>query len=101
MRKGHKKVRLSLVLALVICIPVVFTFFHYYSLSIADFLSKELKFEARDQISLSTVADNKLRVFGLTGFNYLFFLDNKVFEQLPVISFQISVPEPITFILRC
>ena len=101
MRKGHKKVKFFLALTLVICIPVAFTFFHYYSLSIADFLSMELKFEARDQISLSTVADNKFKVFGLTGFNHLFFLDDKIFEQLPVISFQISVPELITRILRC
>ncbi len=101
MRREHKRRRFFLILALIICIPVAFTFFHYYSLSIADFLSRELKIEARDQISLSTVADNKFKVFGLTGFNHLFFLDDKIFEQLPIVSSQISLPELVTFILRC
>jgi hypothetical protein len=101
MRKGHKKVKFSLALALVICIPAVFTFFNYYSLSIADFLSFQLKLEARDQISLPAVSDDKLKAFGLTCFNHLFFFDNNVFEQLPVISFQIPIPEQTTFLLRC
>jgi len=101
MRKGHRKVKFCLALALVICIPLVFTFFHYYSLSIADFLSYQLKLEARDQISLPAVSDDKLKAFGLTSFDHSFFFHNSIFEQLPVISFQISIPEQTTFILRC
>jgi len=101
MRKGRKKIKCFLALALVICIPVAFTFFHYYSLSIGDFLSSQLKFEARDQISLPSVCDDKFKTFGLTGLDHLFFLDNKVFKQISVISFQIATLELITFILRC
>jgi len=101
MPKGHSKAKFSLALALIICIPVAFTFFHYYSLSIADFLSSELKLEARDQISLSTVADDKFKTFGLTGLNHLFSFDHNIFEQLPVISFQRSIPGQTTFTLRC
>jgi len=101
MRRERKKIECFLALALVICIPVAFTFFHYYSLSVADFLSFELKLEARDQISLSTLADDKFKTFGLSGLNHLFFLDDKIFEQVPSILFQISIPETIMFVLRC
>ena len=101
MRKGPNKLRFLLVLALVICIPVAFVFFHYYSLSIADFLSSQLKLEAHDEISLPAVADDKLKAFGLTCFDHLFFFDNKIFDRLPIISLQILVPEITTFILRC
>jgi len=101
MRRKSKKIECVLALALVICIPVAFTFFHYYSLSIADFLSAQLKFEAHDQISLSSVSDDKFKTFGLTGLCHLFFLDNKIFVQLFVIPFQMSVPTLSTFILRC
>ncbi len=101
MRRGHETQRFLLILVLVICIPLAFTFFHYYSLSIADFLSRELKFEARDQISLSTVGDNKFKVFGLTGLNHLFFLDHKIFKQLHTPSLELAFPEFVTFILRC
>jgi hypothetical protein len=101
MRKKHTKVNFFLALALVICIPAVFTFFHYYSLSIADFLSFELKLEARDQISLPAVSDDKLKAFGLTSFNHLFFFDKNILELLSVIVTQISIPELTLFILRC
>lgn len=101
MRRGRKKVKLFIVLALVTCIPVAFTFSYYYSLSIADFLSFQLKLEAPDQINLPAASDDKLKVFGLTRFNYLFCLDNNTFEQLHVISFQTSPLDLTAFILRC
>jgi len=101
MRKRHKIAKCCLALILVVCIPLVFTFFYYYSLSIADFLSFQLKLEARDQINLPAVSDDKLKTFGLTSFNHLFFFDHNIFEQLPDTLFRIFIPETIVFILRC
>jgi len=101
MAEMNKKIKLIFVLFFILCIPVAFTFSHYYSLSIADFLSFGLKLEPRDQISLPAVADDKFKTFGLTGFSHLSFLDNEIFEQLSLIPFQISFPEPITLVLRC
>ena len=101
MRRGDRKIKVFLSLALIICIPLAFTFFQYYSLSVADFLSSELKLETRDQISLSTVADDKLRVLGLTGSYPLFFLDYKVFEQDSATPARTPAPGLITVIIRC
>jgi len=101
MRKGHKKINFFIVLALAISIPVAFTFFEYYALSIADFLSSQLKFEARDEISLPSVSDDKLRVLGLTSFNHFIFLNGNIFEQPAVVSLQEFLPEGDTLVLRC
>jgi hypothetical protein len=101
MKSGYKKIQMFLVLALVLSVPLYFAFICYYSLSEADFLSVQLKFEAPDQINLSTVAKDKLKGFGSSSFTHLFFPDNRIFEQLPIISLQISPLDLTIFILRC
>ena len=102
MRREHRKIQFFLVLVLITSIPVVSALFHCYSLSEADFLSIQLKFEAPDQINLSPVCKDKFKAFGSGGFNDLFFPDNNIFGQFPVISSsQISPLDLTTFILRC
>jgi len=57
-RRG-KKTRFSIILALIVTTPVIFAFYRYYSLSIADFFYVRLKFEAPDQVNLSAVCKDK------------------------------------------
>jgi len=101
MQSRYKKIRISLVLMLSLIIPVCFTFIDYYSLSEADFLSTQLKLEARDQIDLLIGLQEKSKTFGLTGLNHSFFLHDDMFGDLPVFSFRTSPLDPITFVLRC
>ncbi len=101
MRSRYKIIRILLVLMLGLTIPACFTFIDYYGLSEADFLSTQLKLEARDQIDLLIGLQEKSKAFGLTGFNHSFFLHNDVFGDLPVFSFQTSPLDLITFVLRC
>jgi hypothetical protein len=101
MGRRHRKTQFFLALALVTLIPVVFAFFYYFSLSEADFISLELKLESPDQISLPIGSQDKFKAFGSSGFYHLHFLETNIFEQFPVISFQISPLGLPTFILRC
>ncbi len=101
MRSRYKIIRILLVLMLGLTIPACFTFIDYYGLSEADFLSTQLKLEARDQIDLLIGFQEKSKVFGLTGFNHSFFLHNDMLGDLPAFSFQISSLDLITFVLRC
>lgn len=101
MESRYKKIRIFLVLILSLSIPVCFTFIDYYSLSEADFLSTQLKLEARDQIDLLIGFQEKSKAFGLIGFNHSFLLHNNICGYLPVFSFQTSPLDLITFVLRC
>jgi hypothetical protein len=98
MKNGYKKVQILLVLSLIFSIPIYFAFIDCYALSGADFLSRQLKLEAPDQINLPTCSRDKVN-FGPTGFNHSVFVDADTSEQLSFISFQVS---PLTtFFLRC
>jgi len=101
MKNRFKEIRISLVLILSLSIPVCFTFVDYYSLSEADFLSAELKLEARDQIDLLIGLQEKSKAFGSIDFNHSFLLHNDIPGHLPVFSFQTSPPDLVTFVLRC
>jgi len=101
MRSKYRRIRIFLVLILSLSIPLCFTFIDYYSLSEADFLSTQLKLEARDQIDLLIGLQEKSKAFGLTGFSHSFLLHNNNFRHLLVFSFQTSSLDLITFVLRC
>ena len=101
MKSRYRKIRIFLVLILSLSIPVCFTFIDYYSLSEADFLSAELKLEARDQIDLLIGFQEKLKLLGLIDFNDSFFLHNNTLKHLPVFSVQTSPLDLIAPILRC
>ena len=100
MKNGYKKVQILLVLHLIFSISAYFAFVDCYALSGADFLSKQLKLEAPDQINLPTCSRDKVN-FGSTGFNHSVFLDDNISEQLPFTSFQVSPLGLTTFFLRC
>jgi hypothetical protein len=101
MKSGCKSIQIFLVFALIISIPACLAFVRYYSLSEADFLSRQFKLEARDQIDLQTGYHEKSKAFAPGGFSHLLFLDNTPSKQLPAISFQISSLDLPTFVLRC
>jgi hypothetical protein len=101
MKSGHRIIQIFFVFALIISIPACLTFVRYYSLSEADFLSRQFKLEARDQIDLQTGYHEKSKAFAPGGFSHLLFLDNTTSKQLPAISFQISSLDLPTFVLRC
>jgi len=97
----YKKIRIFLVLMLSLIIPVCLTFIDYYSLSEADFLSTQLKLEARDQLDLLIGLHEKLKAFGPIAFNHSFPLHNNIYRYLPVFLFQASPPDLTIFVLRC
>jgi hypothetical protein len=101
MKCGYKKIKIVLVFILLLAIPVYFAFTYYYSLSEADFLSKQFKLEARDQIELLTGFQEKSKALGPINFNHLFFLDNNTYDSLPLISCQASSFDLTSLILRC
>ena len=101
MKSGHKKARILLVLSLILTLTVYYTFIYYYSLSEADFLSDQLKLEARDQIDLQTAYKEESKASTSSGFNHLFFLDSNLCRPLPALSFQISPHDPTNICLRC
>ena len=98
-KSGTAKV--FIVIALIIAIPLCSAFFYCYSLSIADFLSSSLKFEAPDELSLQLFADNKWNVFGPNGFQVLPSPELDTFLKIHKVSLHILSLDQITPILRC
>jgi hypothetical protein len=101
MKRGYGKAGIVLVVTLLLSIPAFFTFTFYYSLSEADFLSKQLKLEPVDQIDLLTGGQEKSKALAPVNFNHLFFLDNNTYDSLPLISCQASSFDLTSLILRC
>ena len=101
MKGGQKKIEILAIFILIISIPACFTFVRYYSLSEADFLSRQFKLEARDQIDLQTGYHEKSKALVPTGYSHMLFLDNSASRQFPALSSQIASPDLPTFVLRC
>ncbi len=96
----HKKFPSLFALLLAISVPVFIALFHYYSLSDADFLSSDLKYEAIDQIEISSALYDKLKASGPNGLNTAVFQDENVLEQ--IVTPSVLTPLVLTnFILRC
>jgi hypothetical protein len=100
--KKPSRIQVVIVIWLIIAVPVCFTFFHYYSLSIADFLSSSLKIETPDELNLPPgLLDNKWKVMGSDGFSILFSPELNIFLKFNSDSPQISSLNQVTFVLRC
>jgi hypothetical protein len=101
MAREYRKIKIFLVLIVIVVIPGFPAYSRYYSLSEADFLSIQFKFEAPDQIGPSRVSKDRLKVFPSSSFNHLFFPEHNIFEKLSFIFYQTSLIDLTTFILRC
>jgi hypothetical protein len=101
MNRGYGKFGVVLVLTLLLSIPTYFAFTYYYSLSEADFLSKQLKWEPVDQIDLLTGGQEKSKTLAPVHFNHLLFLDSAICKFLPVTSYQTFCIILTSSILRC
>ena len=100
--KKHSRIQVVIVIWLIVAVPVCVTFLHYYSLSIADFLSSSLKIETPDELNLPPgLLDNKWKVIGSNGFSILFFPEINSFVKFHSVSPQISSLSQVTSILRC
>lgn len=100
--KKPSRIRVVIVIWLIVAVPVCFTFVHYYSLSIADFLSSSLKIEAPDELNFPPgFLDNKWKIMGSNGFSILFSPELNIFLKFNSDSPQISSLNQVTPILRC
>jgi hypothetical protein len=101
MNRTYGKAGLVLILALLLAIPAYFAFTYYYSLSEADFLSKQLKLEPVDQIELLAGGQEKSKALAPVHFTHLLFLDSGICESPPAPSYHTSSIDPTTLVLRC
>jgi len=62
MKSRFKRIRVILVVAISLSIPVCSAYVCYYTVAAADFLSPNLKLEAFDQEFLSSALENELKV---------------------------------------
>ena len=100
--KKHSRIQIVIVIWVILALPVCFTFFHYYSLSIADFLSSSQKIETPDELNLPPgLLDNKWKVIGSDGFSILFSPELNIYLKFHSVSPQISSLNQVTSILRC
>ena len=100
--KTHSRIQVLVVIWLFLAVPVCFTFFHYYSLSNADFLSSSLKIETPDELTLPPgLLDNKWKIIGSSGLSILFSLEINSFVKFHSVLPQISSLNQVTSILRC
>jgi|WetSurMetagenome_2_1015567.scaffolds.fasta_scaffold1174364_1 hypothetical protein len=95
-----KTIRVCLIIAVLFSLLLGSTFFHYYALSEADFISRDPKLEAFDQ-DLSIESCDKFKIFGISGLDRVFYLEPIVFKQLSIFSFQTSPLVQTTFVIRC
>lgn len=100
--KNHSSIRVVIVIWLIVAIPVCFTFSHYYSLSMADFLSPSLKIEPPDKLNLPPgFLDNKWKMTASNGFSILFSPEPKNFLKFHSVSFQMTSLSQVSSVLRC
>jgi len=100
-KSRFKGIRVVLVIAISLSIPVCSAYVCYYTVAAADFLSLNLKFETFDEEFLSSANQNELKVF-VPG-NYL--NDFHLIPYLPGHSFDFLSPlssyDERTLVLRC
>jgi len=101
MKRRYKRVRIFVILTLVFSVPAYFVFIGYYSLSVADFLSVQLKLEASDQIDLLVGFQEKSKAFVLSSFLIKLFPGSDIFCQISHLCFPSSFFDQETLVLRC
>jgi hypothetical protein len=101
MKRRLKKNHVFLIIGFSFFVLGFLAYFHCWNLIVADFHFSDLSFENPDQDNLLTDHVNELKICGSDGLSGVSLLENSVFEQLPLISFRRSCPEPQTLPLRC
>ena len=101
MKSRYKRVRILVILALVFSVPAYFAFIGYYSLSVADFLSVQLKLEAADQIDLLVGFQEKSKAFILSSFLIKLFPGSDIFYQISRLCLLSSFFDQEMPVLRC
>ena len=101
MGRGLKRIHIFLIITISFSIPVFSTYFHYYTLVEADFLSPNLNFETFDQEILLAAYQSELKVLGLSGFFKGFQLATHLFGQASHFFSQVLSLNQKTLILRC
>jgi hypothetical protein len=90
-----------LVIAISLLIPIISTYFHYYDLSEADFLSHDISYENPDQEDLFMGQQSESKVFISSAFSITFPPGVDLLEQIPNFPFIICSLDQKTSVLRC
>lgn len=97
----RKPIKIILVVAISLAIPMFTAYIYYYTVASADFLSPNLNFEAFDQEYLATANQNELKVSGSGSFFNEFQLATCLFWQSSHFFSQIPSLDQKTIVLRC
>ena len=98
---SRKTIRVILVMAISLAIPVSSAYVGYYTVASADFLSSNLGFEAFDQEYLLAANQSELKVSSLVGLFSGFQPGAYFFGPPSSISSQISSLDHKILVLRC
>jgi len=97
----RKTIKIILVIAISLAIPVCSAYVFYYTVASADFLSPNLNFEAFDQEYLAIANQSELKVSGSSSFFNEFQLATCLFWQSSHFSSQIPSLDQKIIVLRC
>jgi hypothetical protein len=101
MNRNFKWIQIFLVIAISFAVLLSSTYFCYYCLASADFVSHGLKFEIFDQDYLLAASVSKLKVFGPSSFFIISALCINSIKQIHLFLFLTSPLDQRTPILRC
>jgi hypothetical protein len=101
MNRSFKRIKTFLVIAISLVVLLSSTYFCYYFLASADFVSHGLRFEILDQDYLLAASISRLKVFGPSSFSIISALCVNSIKQIYFFTFLISHFDQRTPILRC
>ena len=101
MMRSFNRIPIILVIATSFAVLLASTYFCYYSLASADFISHGPKFETFDQEFLFAVSVSRFKVFGSSSFSIISALCINPIKQIPLFPFLTSSFNQRTPIFRC
>jgi len=101
MNRSFKWFKIFLFIAILFVVLLSSTYFCYYGLRSADFVSHGLKFEILDQDYLLAASISRLKLFVPSSFSIISALFINSIKQIHVFPFLISPLDRRTPILRC
>jgi hypothetical protein len=99
--RSFNRIPIILVIAISFAVLLASTYFCYYSLASADFISHGLKFETFDQEFLFAASVSRFKVFGSSSFSIISALCINPIKQIPLFPFLTSSFNQRIPILRC
>ncbi len=100
--KSHSRIRLLILIWLIVALPFCLAFFHYYALSIADFLSSSHKIETSDDLDVPPgLLDNKWKTAASTTSGILFSPEPSTILRFHTALPQLTSRYALTSVLRC